>query len=435
MRLPPDPPSDPARAARAWRCSTSGATPVAMIDVAGLSRSQLAVLGREYMLFGHLLNRAALPHVHMQIGAEAREAIAIDEWMGASPVYTRRMQREMGFVGDTVETIFKGLQIDVGFPHQYMDVRYRLESPHRGAFWLPHCGALLEIEQYGEAAVRSMCHNIEDPTFDASAVASNPRARVRPVHRPPRVPADRMPHCHWEVTIDPAVEPVREAPITGRVATSRLARFAFDPVPADGGEGWNDYAGAFDPDFVLERLSRTALLRVCREILAQNHLLVRSLLIAIAERAGDDAARRIAAAQWIGAGAVASTRLRRAFAIAGDDAGAIAAVLARHPAFVPGYLRASLDGSRLAIADCEALREGDAYSWYALLDDGPQPGLDAMVQAVNPRARCVPAAPRAGERFAWEVVVDPAAPPVETPMEVTMVANTNTAGFVFRAPS
>ncbi|MEO8605919.1 MAG: hypothetical protein ABI629_25340, partial [bacterium] len=148
-----------------------------------LTRTELATLGREYMLFGHLLNRAALPYVHMQIGAEAREAIAIDEWMGASPVYTRRMQQCMGFAGDDVPTIFKGFQLDVGFPHQYMDVHYALESPQRGFFWLQSCGALLEVEQYGEAAVRSMCHAIEDPTFDASAVATNPRARCRPIHR------------------------------------------------------------------------------------------------------------------------------------------------------------------------------------------------------------------------------------------------------------
>jgi hypothetical protein len=403
-----------------------------MLDVASLSRDQLAVLGREYMLFGHLLNRAALPHVHLQIGAEAREAIAIDEWMGASPVYTRRMQREMGFAGDTVETIFKGFQLDVGFPHQYMDVRYRLDSPERGAFWLPHCGALLEVEQYGEGAVISMCHHIEDPTFDASAVASNPRARVRPVHRPPRVPADRMPHCHWEVVIDPSVEPVQEAAITRRVAASRLASVRFDSTPADDAGGCDDYAGPFAPDFSLAHLSRHALLRVCREFLVQNHLLVRALMIAIAERADDAAARRIATAQWIGAGAVASQRLRRAFAIAGDDAAAIAAVLALHPAFLPGYLNAGLDGQRLWIADGEALREGDPYSWYALLDGGPHPGLDAMVQAINPRARLAPVAPRAPERFAWEIVIDPTAAVAETPMEIAMVANTTTASFTFR---
>jgi hypothetical protein len=404
-----------------------------MIDVAGLTRQQLAVLGREYMLFGHLLNRAALPHVHLQIGPEAREAIAIDEWMGASPVYTRRMQREMGFAGETVETIFKGFQLDVGFPHQYMDVRYRLDGPERGAFWLPHCGALLEVEQYGEGAVVSMCHHIEDPTFDASAVASNPRARVRPVHRPPRVPADRMPHCHWEVVIDPAVDPVQEAAITKRVAASRLAGVRFPAMPADDGGGLDDYRGGFAPDFTLERLSRHALLRVCRELLVQNHLLVRALMIAIAERADDAAAQRIAVAQWTGAGAVASSRLRRVFDIAGDDVEAIAAVLAIHPAFLPGYLNAGLDGSRLWVADGDALREGDVYSWYALLGGADvQPALDAMVQAVNPRARLAPVAPRADQRFAWEIVIDPDATPAETPMAVSMVANTTTAAFTFR---
>ena len=35
----------------------------------------------------------------------------------------------------------------------------------------------------------------------ATAVATNPRARVRPVHRPPEVPRGG-PDCHWTVTID-----------------------------------------------------------------------------------------------------------------------------------------------------------------------------------------------------------------------------------------
>src|SRR5437868_1376145 len=90
-------------------------------SLAGQSRATLAMLGREYMLYGHLLNRAGLPQVHMRLGAEARERIAIEEWMGASPIYTRRMQAALGFAGgDDVATIMKGLQLDVGFAHQYM---------------------------------------------------------------------------------------------------------------------------------------------------------------------------------------------------------------------------------------------------------------------------------------------------------------------------
>jgi hypothetical protein len=403
-----------------------------------LSRGELAVLGREYMLFGHLLNRAALPHVHFQVGPEAREAVAIEEWMGASPIYTRRMQRCLGFEGDGVDTIFKGFQLDVGFPHQYMDVRYQLESEERGSFWLVSCGALLEVERYGEAAVRSMCHAIEDPTFDASAVATNPRARCRPIHRPPRTPADRVPHCRWEVFVDHGAEPLEEAPITRRVRASRLAAVEFPPPTSDASGGRADYRGPFDPDFRLEHLSRTALERVCREFLVQNHLLVRALMLSVADRAGGEVAREIATKQWIGAGAIAAGRLRAALGIAGDDVAAILAVLRLHPAFLPGYggigiAPAAGGHGRIWLEDCEALREGDPYSWPALLGHGPHAALDAMVQAVNPRARCVPSDAVGGELAAWEVLVDTAAAAAEPPPEAMMVAGTNTARFVFRA--
>ena len=409
-----------------------------MIDVARLTRAQLAVLGREYMLFGHLLNRAALPHVHLQIGAQAREAVAIDEWMGASPIYTRRMQACMGFGGSDVETIFKGFQLDVGFPHQYMDVRYELESGARGSFWLQSCGALLEVEQYGEAAVRSMCHAIEDPTFDASAVASNPRARCRPVHRPPRVPTDRVPHCRWEVFIDPTATPIEEAAITRRVRGSRLAGVEFPAPSGDVSGGRGDYAGAFDPEFRLEDLSQSALVHVCREFLVQNHLLIRALMLSVADRAGDAVAREIATKQWVGAGAIAARRLRAALPIEEDHPAALLEVLRLHPAFLPGYggvtIAPGAAGTpRIALEDCAALHEGDSCSWTALLAEGPHPALDAMVQAVDPHARCVPAAPARRELLAWDVVVDAAAAPAEMAPEAAMVAATSTARFAFRA--
>ena len=402
--------------------------------LASFSRRALASLGREYMLFGHLLNRAALPVVHMTLGAQARETIAIEEWMGASPIYSQRMQRAMRFEGDGVETIMKNLQLDVGFAHQYMDVRYALEAADRGSFWLPSCGALLEVEPHGEAAVRSMCHAIEDPTFDATAVATNPRARCRPIHRPPRVPVDRVPHCRWEVFIDPGAEPVTEIPLTTRVRGSRLAQLPCATVAGGTPGGWNDYAGAFDPDFHLGYLSHPALVRVCEELLIQNHLLVRALMMAVGARADEATARKVGTAQWIGSGAVASCRVRDALGIAGTDAAAVMKTLQLHPAFLPGYATATFavvgpERGRLALADCDALREGDPWSWFALPDAETTAALDAMVQAVSPRARCVPVAPHA-----WDVVVDPAAAPAPERPEVAMVAATGTARFAFHDP-
>jgi hypothetical protein len=54
----------------------------------------------------------------------------------------------------------------------------------------------------------------------------------------------------------------------------------------------------------------------------------------------------------------------------------------------------------------EALHEADACSWFALFEVDPHPALDAMVQAVNPRARAVCVDAPAGARYAWDLVVD-----------------------------
>ena len=83
-----------------------------------------------------------------------------------------------------------------------MDFRYTVHDRWHGEFHLDHCGALLDVEPMGPDYVRGMCHDIEDPTFDATALATNRRCQVRPIHRPPRLPAGRTPHCAWTVIID-----------------------------------------------------------------------------------------------------------------------------------------------------------------------------------------------------------------------------------------
>src|SRR6185436_6236901 len=96
-------------------------------------------------------------------------------------------------------------------------------------------------------------------------------------------------------------------------------------------------------------------------------------------------------------------------------------VLQLHPAFLPGYTdvrleRLSPDRGRLSIRECDAFAEVDPFSWFALLDVAPHPALDAMVQAVDPRTRCVATTPDGGARYAWDVVTERhAAPAGERP--------------------
>lgn len=194
-----------------------------------LSKEALVRLVREYALIVHLLDRSALAAVGMRYGQEVVEEIAIEEWRGASPVYGERLRQVLGIEGDDVAAIFKVLQLDPGFPHHYMDVHYEIVDERHGFFELAHCGALMDVEPWGERAVTGMCHTIEDGTFDVTAQAVNPKARVRHVHRPPRASSDQVPHCRWEVVIDDDTETLPEADITTMTRRTTAATFEFPP--------------------------------------------------------------------------------------------------------------------------------------------------------------------------------------------------------------
>jgi len=407
-------------------------------DIAQLSRRALAVLGREWLLHGHLQDRVGMPLVHAGRPRELMEQVAIDEWMAASPIYSRRMQRALRFGNGDVPTILKNIQLDIGAPHQFMDFRCRVTDAEHGEFWLAHCGALMDVEPMGEEYVHGMCHAIEDPTFDATALATNPKAQVRPRHRPPRVPSDREPHCHWTVEIVPdAVEP-EPHPNLEVVERSRVASVEVR-VPDGDAEpgGWADYSGEFDPDFALEDLSHSALLVALQEFAVQSHLLFRAFLLAVADRVGADDATAINPQVFTGLAGLTAQRLRAPMGIDGDDATAIAKLLQVHPSFFPRtYVDLSvavLDDERVhfAVGPCAALDEGDGNTWFAQLGGAADRALDAIVQAVNPRASCRAVPAEAGERFAYEAVIDPLATPAAEAPEIGLGKISTGATVVF----
>lgn len=357
----------------------------------GWTRDDLAALVREYLLAGHLIDRAGMPHLIGPYGRDGMAAIAIDEWMGASPVYTRRMQRAMGFLGDDVTTVFKGMQLDIGAPPQFMDFRYTVHDADRGEFQLAHCGALMDVEPMGEDFVTAMCHHIEDPTFDATALATHAGAQVRPVHRPPRVPADRHPHCHWTLEIDRSV-PQRDDPdVTRRIGGSLAAGTVFPPVTAvDVAEdGWNDYSGPLDPDLRLESFSRSALVVLAQEVVLQGQLLAMSFMAAVEDRHGHGAAVDVGVRQFAGVAGVVAGRLA-ALLDAPRDLDGVAQVLALHPGLAPaGYVdvrvRRTPDAVLVDLLDCPALHEEGVDSWAGLLAAGSDLPLVAAAHAVDPR--------------------------------------------------
>jgi len=396
------------------------------------TRDELAVLGREFLLAGQLMDRAGMPHVISSYDREVMGEIAIAEWMGASPVYTKRMQQLLRFGKGDVETIFKGMQFDIGAPPEFMDFRYTVIDANHGEFWLDHCGALMDVEPMGAEYVTTMCHAIEDPTFDATATATSPYAQVRPIHRPPRVPEGRSPHCHWTVEINEQFDPLPYPELAKRIGATNAASLPIPELPAstlDSSAGWADYSEPLDPDLQLEQFSRPTLLALVNEFCLQSHLLVISLLAAIEDRFGTEAAANIGAKQFIGSAGLTAERLHRALVVgtaessrgesdSGADAGleAIAQVLEVHPAFHPrtyvdfavSYSAKSDSDSEqllLRLGPCLATQESGRESWITLLADGHDEALQAIVQAVNPFARCTPVTPDEGDLAAWRVVI------------------------------
>ena len=404
-----------------------------MIDT--LDRPTRLRVAHEAMLAGMLVNRAVLPQVVLKTGGfDAMNDVAIDLWMGASPVYTQRMRELMGIEGDTVAAIMKALQLDVGFVHQYMDVAYVVHDDRHGEFWLNHCGALLDAEPFGEERVVGMCHTIEDPTFDATALATNPRARIRPIHRPPRTPADRQPHCHWTITIDPANEPVGPAVLTQQVSELPLARVP-NPAPHDPApDGRPDYRGDFDPGFTLAGLSTATLRAVQEEFVVQTQLLGASAELALALRFGDDDARAMMASGWIGVAWVTSQRLARALGVTAG-AEAVALVLRHQSLLPPGFTRdvtVDADGRTVwctLTATLDGLLDPGHPGVPGLLARGERGGLEAMAQAVDPRARLTDLATGDGVVKAVFTVA-PGAEAAETPGEAALM-HSLASGWVF----
>ena len=406
---------------------------------ADLDHDGLATLAREWLLAGHLIDRAGMPHVLGAAGRHSMVAVAIDEWMGASPIYTARMQQALGFVGDDVATMFKGMQLDVGAPPEFLNFRYRIHDVDHGEFHLDHCGALMDVEPLGDDLVHGMCHTIEDPTFEATVCASNPRARLSPVHRPPRRPADRHPHCHWTVTIDPDVEALTLPEVAHRVATTNAATAAIEPW--DGlpdSDGCNDYSGDLDPDLRMEDFSSRALSVVAQEAALQGQLLVLSFLAAARDHDVDDV-DRLGARQFTGVAGVVAERLVRAFGLV-DDAAGLASLLGLHPAFHPrSYLdwRVDVDGNDVVASlwPCPATEENLARGWGRQLADGVVSPLAAIARALDPRWEVAPIDPTAfgatdGAVGAWRFTVGPTPHPIDD--DVTLTAFSTGAAFEFR---
>jgi hypothetical protein len=392
---------------------------------AALTRDELAVLLPELLLIGQLIDRSGMAWCISEFGREEMLQIAIEEWMGASPLYTKRMQKALRYEGVDIVTIFKGLQLDIGAPPQFMDFRYTVHDRWHGEFHLDHCGALLDVEPMGEDYVRGMCHDIEDPTFDATAVATNAKAQIRPIHRPPRLPSDRQPHCAWTVIIDESYPEVSGIPALEVVGASRAAHTELDSIdPTD--EGMADYSGPLLSDVDFGAFSHSALARMADEVCLQMHLLYLSFALAVRARAGSDTALAdsICTKQLIGIAGVAAGRIHEALSLPGGVAGA-SRVLELHPLLNPAaYVSVDVSKDFLHVRRSPAYDDG---AWISLCSPVSDQPLQAIAAAVDPYLR----AELSGTQSDWTVRMIETDTPAKEFGEVAVTKFSGGASWVF----
>ncbi|GAA4659535.1 hypothetical protein [Gordonia humi] len=358
------------------------------MSIDDLTTPQLAALVPELLLTGQLIDRSGMAHLISAFGRDGMAQVAIEEWMAASPVYTGRMRAALGIDGEGVVDMFKCLQLDIGAPPQFMDFRYRVDDENHGAFVLDHCGALLDVEPMGEDYVTAMCHTIEDPTFDATAIATNRRARIRPVHRPPRVPADRTPHCEWTVTIEPDRDELPLPEVTEPMLLRRAATVELSPIDPAAPDGLVDYRGPLVEDVNYTEWSGSALRRIVEEVMLQHQLLSLGFLDAVRRRTDDATADDIFDKQLVGIAGIASERIAAAVLDGRSDAAALAAVLNLNPVFGPrqytGFHAVAVDDERVEVhiaRDSDVLVDG---GWLRLLDGGRLGALASAAFGVDP---------------------------------------------------
>jgi hypothetical protein len=377
----------------------------------------LARYGREIMLANHIHDRGALSQVAMQFGMEAQTAVACDEWMGSSPIYNARIRKLMKMDSDDVATALKCLQLDIGAPHNFLVFHYELCSPEEGFFWTTTCGPYNHVRRLTDAdpaMETQICHHMEDPTFDATVTAVNPRMRCRPVFRPPHGEVPPGGPCRWRVAIEKDIGLVEDNPVLGMVAESLAATFEFDAIEPDQ-DGMIDYRGSFKRDLTLEDLSHNTLARQCKEFSLDVHLLNRACYTSIAERWGPDAIVPLQIEQWRCMAPLTVHRLRKTFGIAGNDMSTILKVLQLNPFLPREYLKLGFElidenRGRVWLEDCAALQEQDDRGIVSLLTHHPEtPGFGAMAAAVNAQARVtsMDASSIPSAMAAWEIRIDP----------------------------
>ena len=156
------------------------------------------------------------------------------QWMVAGPLVASFLCKALKIKPVNVESFFKHMQMDPGFPMRLFDIEWELVNPNLGYITVKKCTALMVNEIAGKGYEIPMCHVEECPTMINTAFYHNPNLIFKPVKLPPRKSQDEIP-CKWEARI---VKP-EENPFPHWQASKRLGP-GVPHDPKEAGKPWSE---------------------------------------------------------------------------------------------------------------------------------------------------------------------------------------------------
>ena len=156
------------------------------------------------------------------------------QWMVSGPLVAGYICKALNVKGGNVESFFKQMQMDLGFPMRLFDIEWELVNPNLGYVTVKKCSALIYQEMQGVGYELTMCHVEEPPTMINTAFYHNPNLIWKAVKLPPRKNKDEI-ACKWEARI---VKP-EENPFPHWQASKRTLR-SLPKDPQEAGKPWSD---------------------------------------------------------------------------------------------------------------------------------------------------------------------------------------------------
>lgn len=204
------------------------------------------------------------------------------------------------------------------------------------------------------------------------------------MHRPPRTPVDRQPHCCWTVIIDESYPDAQPIPALAVISETNAATWELGAIDPSG-EGLADYTGPLLSDIDFTAFSHSALVRIADEVCLQMHLLYLSFALAVRARADtDELAVSVGRRQLTGLAGLGAERIKNAMRLSDDIAGALR-TFELHPLLNPaGYVRAEIGDGRISVRRSPAHDDG---AWISLCSPAEVNPLQAIATAVNPLLR------------------------------------------------